>query len=333
MNYKNIIVRTLAYILLLNYEDNLIAILWKSNEVESIASPKQHAQRFSSKPYISGDSYRSICDHICDETDFPFNPSSVKYGDTVYTSMYMASEFFELMHPKINSPYIIVTHHSDSSCPGSLIDKLEDPKLLMWFGINCDLSVSHPKFIPIPIGLANRYWNHGKIETVQKVQSSLSKMYKKRLVCINFVKWTNDTHRWPAFNFFNNKSYSATFIDKTDKNRQPYETYLTNMAESKFVVSPHGNGLDCHRTWEALLVGSFPIVTSSTLDPLYQGLPVLILKEWSEGTEEFLNQQYEIMLKKSYDVEKIYFKYWQDLIKNTQSKYRKSGNAKNKRNV
>jgi hypothetical protein len=30
-----------------------------------------------------------------------------------------------------------------------------------------------------------------------------------------------------------------------------------------FVASPYGGGPDCHRTWEALILGCIPIVKSS----------------------------------------------------------------------
>ena len=41
-------------------------------------------------------------------------------------------------------------------------------------------------------------------------------------------------------------------------------------------------GLDAHRTWEALLVGTIPIVRSSKLNPLYERLPVIIVNRWEE---------------------------------------------------
>ena len=34
--------------------------------------------------------------------------------------------------------------------------------------------------------------------------------------------------------------------------------YLMALGRHRFVISPRGNGLDAHRTWETLLVGSIP---------------------------------------------------------------------------
>jgi hypothetical protein len=55
-----------------------------------------------------------------------------------------------------------------------------------------------------------------------------------------------------------------------------------------FVLSPHGNGLDCHRTWEALALDHIVLVPSSSLDELYADLPVVPLKSWDEITSENL---------------------------------------------
>jgi hypothetical protein len=59
-----------------------------------------------------------------------------------------------------------------------------------------------------------------------------------------------------------------------------------------FVASPHGHGLDCHRTWEALLLGSIPIVKTSTLDPMWKDLPVLIVDDWGDITPKLLQKTF-----------------------------------------
>ncbi len=48
------------------------------------------------------------------------------------------------------------------------------------------------------------------------------------------------------------------------------------------VLSPHGGGLDCHRTWEALALGHLVVVPSSALDPLFEGLRVVPVQSWDE---------------------------------------------------
>ena len=83
---------------------------------------------------------------------------------------------------------------------------------------------------------------------------------------------------------------------------KPFMSYLKDMVRCKFTFSPRGYGIDCYRTWEALLVGSIPIIKSSYLDYLYDGLPVLIVKDWNEINEDFLNRKYKQMTLKKYDM-------------------------------
>ena len=66
----------------------------------------------------------------------------------------------------------------------------------------------------------------------------------------------------------------------------PIEKYLQKLKKMRFLISPHGNGLDSHSTWEALMCGCIPIVPSSPLNKIYKNLPVWIIDDWSEITEE-----------------------------------------------
>jgi hypothetical protein len=83
------------------------------------------------------------------------------------------------------------------------------------------------------------------------------------------------------------------------------------MVRYKYVLSPHGNGLDCHRTWEALALGCIPIVKTSPLDPLFDGLPVLIVQDWSHITKQLLAENI------TGSMEKLSMEYWIDKIKNS----------------
>jgi len=88
--------------------------------------------------------------------------------------------------------------------------------------------------------------------------------------------------------------------------------FLTQMGTHRFVVSPRGNGLDSHRTWEALLVGCIPIVRSSKLDPLYARLPVLIVSEWRDVTPTLLRNFYAKVssTRALYDYNRLFADYW-----------------------
>ena len=100
---------------------------------------------------------------------------------------------------------------------------------------------------------------------------------------------------------------SMSFTDMT----QSYNKY-------NFVLSPRGNGLDCHRTWELLLAGVIVITKTSSLDDMYinNNLPVVILTDWDELnniTKETLEYWYKIHNSKT-NIENIFpkltYKYW-----------------------
>ena len=66
----------------------------------------------------------------------------------------------------------------------------------------------------------------------------------------------------------------------------------------EFVLSPPGVGIDCHRTWEILFFGGIPIVESSSLDSLFDDLPVVIVKDTSYA--EFCQSDPAAFLQEAY---------------------------------
>jgi hypothetical protein len=51
---------------------------------------------------------------------------------------------------------------------------------------------------------------------------------------------------------------------------------------SQYVLSPPGNGPDCHRTWEALYLGATPIVHRKSWPFLDYDIPVLVIDSWDK---------------------------------------------------
>lgn len=266
-------------------------------------------ERGSSAPFISGDTFRAHAHHYYDETKEEFDPSQVEAGDVIFvkTDPRYLKAFFTKFHPEIPHPYILVTHNSDRSIPDPFRNYLDSPKLLAWFGQNVK-GKPHPKLYPIPIGIANKCWGHGNPDLFN-AQLSFSKNEDRPNLCyMNFALWTQPIERKHVWELFVDEPWCFSCKGKATAK------YLEELCQSKFVLSPRGNGIDCHRTWEALLMGAIPIVRTSSLDPLYTDLPVLVIKEWEEISEEFLNEQYEIMKQKTYNLDKIYIDYWINFI-------------------
>jgi hypothetical protein len=261
--------------------------------------------REPSTPFISGDTFRFFADFVFDEVDESLDPMHVKKGSTVFVKTDYLNAFFEKVHPKIQEPYILITHNSDDAAPGPFSSHLNDPNIIAWFAQNYD-GFPHPKIHPIPIGLANYHWPHGNFKAVEKVRSK--SLPKEHLVYMNLTAQTYPLERQLVINLFKGKSFC--FQGKNKK----YPLFLTDLKASKFVFAPRGNGLDTHRLWESLLVGSIPIVKSSPLDSLYEGLPVLVVQDWNEVTEEFLQQKEIEIGQKPHFPERLLIDYWLKLI-------------------
>lgn len=103
-----------------------------------------------------------------------------------------------------------------------------------------------------------------------------------------------------------------------ENSRIDFEDITKKYNEYNFVISPRGNGIDCHRTWELFLAGAIVILKTSSLDDMFlkNNLPVIILKDWSElnnltsdHLEKYLKENRE---KRSLEniLPKLSFRYW-----------------------
>lgn len=257
--------------------------------------------------YISCQTFRQCADFIVDKPH-KFDNSKVQAGDIIYVEGGVLQAFFFQCHPRIAFPYILITHWSDVGMPGSGASKLDDSKLIAWFAINVEKV--HPKLTPIPIGV-----NYNKRSGLEIAVKKANETAKSHLLYMNFNLSTYPHERKPVFKLFHGKSFCY------ESNVKSFEDYAKDLAASKFVLSPRGAGLDCFRTWEAIYMGSFPVVRSSSLDPLLEDLPVLIIDDWKQVTEEFLNLKYEELKNKTYNMEKLTPEYWIHMIQQKKIEY------------
>lgn len=255
--------------------------------------------------------FAGIADHVITR-GVKIDPHDVRKGDLIYVDTNFMDYFAKKVFPELRWPYILLTHEADFAMPGKYRYILKDRKLVAWFALNLE-GKPHSKLHHVPLGAKCMASNS---EIANRVIANQAQYEKSHLLYVNFRIENYPQERQFVFDLFSAKTFSFTCLNRG------YEDYLEDLVSSKFVLSPRGNGQDCFRTWEAIHVGTIPIVRSSSLDPLYQGLPVLIVKEWEEITEEFLNTKYEEMSRKSYNLDKLTLGYWAQQIKAYQRKAR-----------
>jgi hypothetical protein len=154
---------------------------------------------------------------------------------------------------------------------------------------------------PFPIGFS---WQYEKEHNKQAIQFG-----RHDIPVLCAINTTTDIRRPYGLN----RSY---FINKLKKNGIDNVTlysnvYFSSLASYKFVVSPEGNGIDCHRHYEALLAGCIPIIEyNEKVEEKYKGLPVLYTKDYSEITYEYLETVYNELLHKTHDFSRLFKSYY-----------------------
>ena len=275
--------------------------------------------------FIHRNAWFSLCDFIyTDKGDqwsptinntSLFNPEDIQYGSVIYATPFGIEEFLEKIHPRIKNPYILITY-----CYGAVskyTNVVNDPKILAWFGQANGDAVKFDKFQIIPLGLfatdevfENRKTNGESIKRLKERE-------KTKLLYMNIMVHEGQhvelAGRKYVYNLFKDQPYCKT-ITLTPTWRKPFMDYMEDMADCKFTISPEGDMHDCYRHWEAIIVGSIPIVHHSPLDSIFNDLPVIIVDDYAEITEDFLNYKYEEMKDKKYNLDKLYMKYWSDLV-------------------
>ncbi|KAJ3149604.1 hypothetical protein HDU89_003657 [Geranomyces variabilis] len=298
----------------------------------SLPRNPKHEQppRITPHPFVSGDYFRGVADFSWDEFDNQsnWNASSVHRGAIVWVKGEWSADFISQRHADIQHPYVLVTHNSDASNPREHSAVLDDPKLIAWYALNVDKQ--HPKLHAIPIGLANNQWPHGNIEEFNRFLSlpTPSHLDREILLFINVATYSNPERKVWVESFRNFPG--AVIVDVEENPTLGHADFLASLKKARFVLSPPGNGIDCHRTWEAVAMGAIPIVLSSTIDPLYEKAPVLVVNDFREVTPELL----ATWRPRTWSRDVMWGRYWWNHVQSTIAdfgKARKEGRLTNDR--
>ena len=272
------------------------------------------------KDIVSGERIQEIADVTYFGTSNGNIPDQLKNTNTVIrdrSDFYLKSNenivyvyghdlelFFKEAFPEINKPIKLISHNTDYPVDSKFIQYLDDDKLTHWYAQNAVLD--HPKLTPAPIGIANKQWSHGNLDNLLSVINA--NHGKENIVYKNFDIGTNINVRRVIDQITNT---NKIFMDRN----WPQTEYLTRLSKSMFVISPPGNGIDCHRIWEALYVRTVPIVERSSAFRNFTNLPIMFIDRWEDITIDFLKTQIPLYYNKSYDLKQLKIEYWKELIR------------------
>jgi hypothetical protein len=259
---------------------------------------------FSTEKVITTDRFLKAFPDLYHKTDFLFSPGV--WRNTAVS-------------PYTGESSVIVVGHSDYEVNDNHLDALKcisNGKLKCIFCVNGNSKSD--QMIPIPLGITNNCEDSpmhkifGNLDQMKAVlELSLSKTNK---LYLNINPNTYKKERIRVLELFKVKPYVTYEIPLSSLDGR--EAYLRRIREHDFVLCPRGNGIDTHRLWETLYMGSIPIVIYSDVHKNLLDLPILFIKEWSEITEELLDKTLSEFDTRLWNMRKLDIEYWIKLICN-----------------
>jgi hypothetical protein len=258
---------------------------------------------------------------------FEFEPASLYHGGSIYVCTDALEHFAAQMLPQLRVPFTLVSGDSDRPVDNALLTNnwilplIESPLLIRWYAQN--LLASHPKMFHLPIGLDyHTAWErpslfeHEKISPFSQELSLINTLVQSGEIQQRQIKaycnWALTANRGDRQECLQKIDKSSCFIESQ---RIARHISWTRQAVFAFVLSPSGEGADCHRTWEAIMTGSIPIVKAGMLAPVFDDLPVVQVEDWSIVTSGWLNKIFEECQEKKYDFSRMFLGYWQKRIR------------------
>lgn len=287
--------------------------------------------------YVCGTKFRDMADVVIGQHGkIDWQPKDVSFPPEKLV-VYCHTHDFRYLIDRIKEFHynvVLVTHNSDGavriSSEGQSLGEndadasLLPPNVIKWYAQNVDFKpeLLGGKLVPIPIGLENSYcFPYDKARMLFDKNPLEWEPKRGRPIYFNCNLRTNPKERGEAMKY----AYDSKMVTiKEGMNGQDYNAFLDDIINHKAVISPRGNGLDCHRTWEALYLQRVPIMLSIPSMQTF-GLPILFLPNWSylhyDHRKESLEDAIDDCITDIYDnrtLQALSMNYWIKRIRNAE---------------
>jgi hypothetical protein len=176
--------------------------------------------------------------------------------------------------------FIIFTNLEDTPIDEYIFDLIPD-NVLCVSAVN---AVSYgKKVIPAPYGVQRKM--NPNDNRILDIKSSMKKLPQNPPGLL-YVSHNDSSHeeRVGIKELFVDKSWAKVHTERVN-----YSVFLYNLSQSKFMICPRGNAIDCHRNWEVIYMRRVPIMKKTPyLEYLYKNYPVLFVDEYDEVNEQML---------------------------------------------
>lgn len=244
-------------------------------------------------------------DIICGEKFYNAFPDNYYHSDCIVRNRSINWRG-KLLTPPTKGQDLIITGHSDYGITNELVQYFS-PKV--WWTIN--KQTYDPRVHSLPLGITNNtnesdlHSIYGNLDSMIEVMNETKN--DKNLVYMNFNINTHEERRG-VFRLFQDKSWvTRGIIENTLDGRT---RFLREIRNHTFVVCPRGNGVDTHRLWETLYMGSIPIVKRDVVNHEFQDLPICFIDDWNEVNIEFLQKEKARIYSRQWSLDKLKVSYW-----------------------
>lgn len=220
------------------------------------------------------------------------------------------------------APFVLLIRSADHPFPVWLQNQFKMLKSMRACYVT-NLLTSDDKllFHPLPVGVSFNEYQRVWSKTRMGVSTSLvedtansAQEWKFRKNRILFPPLTIDPKDHPSRARYSQILRQKEYRDLVDIHEDRLEgpEYLSLLAQYKAVLSPPGVGYDCFRTWEALAVGSVPLVmrNDSMDERLFKGTDIRQIPPPEELTPQGLRELLSTMESPSPFTNKLSMNYW-----------------------
>lgn len=252
------------------------------------------------KDHLSAEQYQRFCDQIWSvdrRSSQWIDKTAPAHAAIVYAKRdHVGTLFGDLK--KRRSRIVLVTSESDDCVKEGESLPLQ---VAIWFSTNS----CHPEVNPLPLGLGNSYCN---VTAKADLLAEYGGRPKTSILYVNFRPETNPEVRMPLWNSFGSSGWSRLVTRHAGNVSK--EEYVSALSSHRFALCPRGNGIDTHRVWESLYVGTIPVVERDSALESFSDLPILFVEQLAGLDPGFLEVKYQEMLQKRWNWEKLFLPWW-----------------------
>lgn len=269
--------------------------------------------------FIDGDLFEGLCNR----SYYRDALAELKPEDLLYIESHDVPCLFKRIQAEgLSNSFRILSHNSDATfradSSGGLVChtglginpgtcRVDVPRqVLKWYGQNLD-RVNDDRFVSLPIGLERRRWSKG---LKHQILAKLSTLQVKP-ECLLYVNHTGNTN--PQRSGLSEHFSPFTWCHVSPK--VSFLDYCVGMLKCRFVLSPDGNGMDCHRSWEALYLGRIPVMRRTRFhEAVYRDMPVLLVDSFEEISEALLLRTAQEFTQRNFDLTRLSPDYYRKLV-------------------